>query len=380
MDLAAANIDAASDDSIHVGWSSPQEIESCVPSPHWIELTEKKQFSRLLYTNPVCFLCCCGSKSSSSHDDTDDAIDNNGAAAILTSGTSGDGVKSSQTQQEQNFVMNNVSHNVMVLSWLTATNNTGQFMFSINRRRHTASLLLNIPKEEEYPNAEVGQHHSPASMKVGTFFTLSVPIQGMEEMVLSVGRVSGKDTNKFTASCPKSNVTNDDDIKDDGQYRQQPSKLAKVNHKKSRRHEKKRSVVVPVPGLKAIPIPISCYTDHSSLGSSSISASSPLVYIDGTVAYMVCQLVHILDDNCHNNDHFILLGQIHGAKVLSTYWDIPKNLFRPMPVHDDTPNCANDKTNDTTTAVATGSRTVPPYLTFFGSQTFGYVVASTTNT
>ncbi len=90
---------------------------------------------------------------------------------------------------------------------------------------------------------------------------------------------------------------------------------------------------------------------------------------------MVCQVVHILDDNCHNNDHFILLGQIHRAKVLSTYWDIPKNLFRPMPAHHDTPKDANDnKTNDTTT---TGSRTIPPYSTFFGSQSFGYVVAST---
>ena len=61
----------------------------------WIDLKEPKQFCRLLYTNPVCFL-----------------------STIAT------------TEQQRN---------VMVLSWLTATNNEGRFMFSLNRRRHTAS-------------------------------------------------------------------------------------------------------------------------------------------------------------------------------------------------------------------------------------------------
>ena len=36
----------------------PPPFSFSTAPPHWIELTEKKQFSRLLYTNPVCFLSC----------------------------------------------------------------------------------------------------------------------------------------------------------------------------------------------------------------------------------------------------------------------------------------------------------------------------------
>jgi flavin reductase (DIM6/NTAB) family NADH-FMN oxidoreductase RutF len=63
----------------------------------WLELTLPKQFSRLLYTNPVCFLSTC----SRDH-----------------------------------------GQNVMVVSWLTAINNEGRLVMSLCRRRHTVSMLL----------------------------------------------------------------------------------------------------------------------------------------------------------------------------------------------------------------------------------------------
>ena len=118
--------------------------------PHWIELTESKQFSRLLYTNPVCLLCC-----NSSSNDTGIGSSSRGENTAVISGTeafnSDAAIESPAPPKEQDQVKVSNSHNnVMVLSWLTATNNTGQFMFSIHRRRHTASLLqLNISHEAE---------------------------------------------------------------------------------------------------------------------------------------------------------------------------------------------------------------------------------------
>ena len=76
-------------------------------------------------------------------------------------------------------------HNVMILSWLTATNNEGKFMFSLNKHRHTASVIRNE-------------------------FTLSVPVQGMEDLVLSAGGVSAKwGYSKFPNDHPaSSNIPN----------------------------------------------------------------------------------------------------------------------------------------------------------------------------
>lgn len=334
---------------------------SSSPLPYWIELTEKKQFSRLLYTNPVCFLCC-NSNSDSTSDNSNDVV-TNGDTVRITSGTDATRCDSIESQEKQGS-----SHNVMVLSWLTATNNNGQFIFSIHRRRHSASLLLNIHNETE---AQASLSHPPNP--IGNLFTLSVPIEGMEELVLAVGRVSGRHVDKFSSSLssrPNKSMYNDDKTNDQQQQHQQElslSKIRKNNFKKSRRYRTEDGPAIP--GLKAIPIPL----DLSWVSSSSSSSTTwPLCYIDGTVAYMICQVVQILDNN-YNDDHYTVLGQIRSAKVLSTYWDIQKNLFRPM-------NNSGNIDTITTSSDAKVSATeientkIRPYLTFFGSQTFGYVV------
>jgi hypothetical protein len=77
----------------------------------WVHLQDTKSFSRILYTNPVCFL----STTVNHHEQETDSIV--------------------------------VRRNVMVVSWLTATNNTGRFMMSLNKRRHTATVLTNFAKE-----------------------------------------------------------------------------------------------------------------------------------------------------------------------------------------------------------------------------------------
>jgi flavin reductase (DIM6/NTAB) family NADH-FMN oxidoreductase RutF len=238
----------------------------------WLQLKDRKQWSRLLYTNPVCFLC------------------------------SGE------------------PHNVMVLSWLTATNNSGQFVFSLNRSRHTASLLL-IHNEDGSTLA------TPSN---GTLFTLSVPVQGMEDMVRSVGQVSGAQVNKF-GSASNTAAKVDLDVVDSH------------NQPLSKRQKKKllsQNGADGVPGLLAISPTLSAEHSHDE---------TSLVCVDGTVAHMVCRVQQILDTT-YNDDHWLVVAQIEAASVHPSYWDAAKNLFRPL--------CA------------------PPYLSFFGSQTFGYVMTA----
>jgi len=96
-----------------------------------INISDPKSLSRLLYPNPVCLL---------------------------------------------SVAPNDVKANVMVCSWLTPVNNYGIFLMSINRRRHTASLL------QKRENAK---------------FVLSIPTAKMMEKVLKIGKFSGSKGDKF---------------------------------------------------------------------------------------------------------------------------------------------------------------------------------------
>eukprot|EP00536_Pseudo-nitzschia_multiseries_P014773 jgi/Psemu1/215887/e_gw1.767.22.1 len=64
--------------------------------------------------------------------------------------------------------------NVMTLTWLTPVDNSGTFVCSIHKRRHTASLLA-----------------------VSSTFVLNVPTSDLEDTVLGIGSCSGRDTDKF---------------------------------------------------------------------------------------------------------------------------------------------------------------------------------------
>jgi len=52
-----------------------------------------------------------------------------------------------------------------------------------------------------------------------------------------------------------------------------------------------------------------------------------------------------------DHEHLLVMAEVIDAYVHPSYWDVNKLLFRPL------------------------STDVPPYLTFFGSQTFGYVMS-----
>lgn len=223
----------------------------------WIELTEPKQFSRLLYTNPVCFL------STVSNDDN--------------------------------------KRNVMVISWLSATNNEGRFMASMNKRRHTASVLLSGVSE----------------------FCLSVPVEGMERLVRDVGGISGQWGSKF----PQDHV---------GQELPKELQQYKEETTTSKRKRKRIMSAMGIPGLEAVPF------------------GEPTFAIRGTVAHLKCSIYKLME-GVVDDDHLLILAQMTAARVHPSYWDANKNRFRP-------------------------AQDVPPYLTFFGAQEFGYVVTQSKET
>lgn len=282
----------------------------------WIELKDGKQFSRLLYTNPVCFLCIAKNlqkptdgnfEEDSDHKDHDK--DKSGidleCKKAATRAMAGAAVPAIGINRA------GALSNVMVLSWLTATNNKGKFMFSLNRRRYTASFLKDEAQQ---------------------YFTLSVAVQGMEELVRSVGSVSGKWGSKFT----QDHITSFQDALE-------PERSI------SKRQKKRTSRFTSgIPGLYRAVFrhhepPKLDKKDHYG------DANDELFVVEGTVAHLICRLCQFVEEPLIDEDHFLVLAEVVKARVLSNYWDQGKNLFRP-------------------------DMAVPPYLTFFGSQTFGYVV------
>jgi flavin reductase (DIM6/NTAB) family NADH-FMN oxidoreductase RutF len=275
-----------------------------VDDVNWIELSEPKQFSRLLYTNPVCFLCTTYVKEPSEKSDVEDA---KGQAATYDSSS----------------LIGAAAQNVMVLSWLTATNNLNAFMFSLCKRRYTASIISD-----------------------GSIFTLSVPVQGMEELVRQVGSFSGRFGSKFAEDNHTSKTTPIDDYSTkeassavDGQDDNTP--LSKRQRKKLQRELNQRG---GIPELNRTDLHDSLIRDNDN-GDTAC----PLFAVQGTVAHMVCRVTRIIP-NTIDDEHVLVLAKVEGAHIQSAYWNAEKCLFRPA-----------------------GSN-VPPYLTFFGSQTFGYVV------
>ncbi len=107
-------------------WPPPTR-ESVVKVPRHL-------LSRLLYTNPVCFLSVAGVHKSEE----------------------------------------SVKTNIMTLSWLTPTDNRGNFFFSIKRSRASAEPFMSKPTADR-------------------FFGLSIAVSGCEELLCRVGGISARD-------------------------------------------------------------------------------------------------------------------------------------------------------------------------------------------
>lgn len=184
-----------------------------------IELN-KQQCSRLLYTNPVCIL--------------------------------------SSKYQEMN--------NLMVISWITPINNSGDFILSLNKKRYSSSLVLKSLN-----------------------FILNVPIQGMENILLEIGKCSGESIDKLKK------------FKDSLKY--------------------------------------------CGLGRKEELDKDIPISIFECISHMYCEVNKVIQELDEN--HYILHCSIKKSFVDQNYWK--GNQFIPL----------DSKSK--------------PYLTFLGSQTFGYI-------
>jgi len=278
----------------------------------FLHLQDEKSFSRLLYTNPVCLLTTVNSTRTS------------------TSATSS--------------IASAPRRNVMVISWLTPTNNTGKFVMSVNKRRHTASILVPTPPNDDNHNAE---------------FVLCVPVAGMEDLIRNVGKTSGRwGSSKFPsdqihAQSEKSGLHHD-------------TLTASTASGSSNTHgstppfkKKKKKFENGIDGLIAVKI--------GTTDEEPAIESKELFGIMGTVAHIKCRVNGIVEEtnttdpggNGLDEDHHLILAEVTNAYIKKDYWDETKKQFRPIGQ-----KCGDDE----------AQVHPPPYLTFFGSQTFGYVV------
>lgn len=344
-------------------------METCtVDDGKWIHLggptmNEKdggKSFSRLLYPNPVCFLCV-------SHRDHDSAT----------------------SQNEE-------GDNVMVVSWLSATNNKGKFVMSLNKRRHTAQLLY----DQFYPMRSI-DHDAVMGEKVGddldddsppqgnegltdassrrrtVSFTLCVPVAGMEDLVLAVGGTSGRTASKFQGcSNDKVNPTRAVDTAAEVRPPQDP-----VSNRE-RKSQRRAMLAKGIPDLKKTRYGRAGITSSSQdVGCMSTVVGTPAdchpstgathFCIHGTVAHLLCTVdtiwsqdekegtnrvelnnvgsTYIDSGEIVDSEHYLISSTVIDAYCHEDYWDTTKRIFRPL--HQDT----------------------KPYLTFFGSQSFGHI-------
>lgn len=360
----------------------------------WIRLTTGKEFSRILYPNPVCFLSTSrgayNSRARASPSASSTFLkQTNGTAAAAISGLT---VGPSRIDE-------GAANNVMVLSWLTPTNNRGRFVFSMHKSRYSASLLapsrtsktrtvdktistaIERTDDEEVHtddanaekandgtasrNDEDGENEGDATDNVanndfhrtGIEFTLSVPVRGMEQLVLDVGSISGRHRSKFPPTEgiePGSQGKGDDAVAVDRKAVDNESMSVRRRKKRRRQRLSENGVT----GL--IPAP---------LGYLRTKSDAYPFAIEGTVAHVLCRTYAVVGSpHSHprsyvasngsistttesspiiDEDHLLVLAEVTDAYVHPSYWDDTKSIFRPL------------------------SEDVPPYLTFLGSQTFG---------
>jgi flavin reductase (DIM6/NTAB) family NADH-FMN oxidoreductase RutF len=290
------------------------DLEACLAAASITHVKEKQMLSRLLYPNPVCMLT---------------------TPAHVSTGRP----------------------NVMTISWLTPLNNFGLILLSVNAKRHTASKLQACPD-----------------------FVLNIPAHGFEETVLAIGKNTGGDGDKFAklsiekcapgweplaaagggeddtpeaemddgdataaAGPPEtaaglSSVQNpfallgqedESESESESEAEQQEATHAKGKDKgKGKGKDKDKAE-----------------GKGEDKNSTDPTRSGGLVAIAGAVCHIVCKVRSMTEED----GHWLVHAEMSEAFVQRRYWN-GKQL------------CARDAS-------------VPPFLTFLGSQTFGYVVS-----
>lgn len=251
----------------------------------------------------------------------------------------------------------------MTLSWMTPVNNYGGFAFAIHKTRFSSVNLLE-----------------------GKKFTLSVPTAQSRDLVISVGRVSGKVVQKFDGSIPNLQA---------GKFGLLG--MANANNNQNEMNQKKNGN-----GFDAL---MDSDDEGNEADDEALTTRSGEVHIDkvdsstyvhptypapidGTVAHMHCTMISVTD--AADAGTYLVVAKIMQAAVHPEYWSSKGKCFvtaGPVPVA--TPTAAptvtpapaaisnsevalsGEPVNDTPPPALT----LPPILSFLGSQRFGHLIS-----
>jgi len=391
----------------------PGHVDMNLPS--WIHLGDAahedggKSFSRILYVNPVCFLTTVERKGRANVSTA--STRSSGIASLDSHNSTGIAGDNKQDQDEEEDVGHSSSNsssdrkNVMVVSWLTAINNKGGFIMSINKRRHTASILTS-----PHPRRRMGIEEKSEDVKVkgdeglsgnikdngkNPIFVLCVPVKGMEELVLNCGKTSGRwGRSKFPRDYHHNH--HDQGLKEDvlstvkrdtGNSNSSSTNLKKRKKKYKFDHGIEGLEAIQFGGMDQRQPSLNTGLLPEADGDGDVSPSSfkldddgsqeNCFAIRGTVAHLKCRVQNIItegNDISHGScrtiedDHHIIHAQVIDGYVRSDYWDAEKKQFRPTRRLESSGNFPGR------------GQTLPPppYMTFLGSQTFGYVACDLT--
>ena len=218
---------------------------------------------------------------------------------------------------------------------------------SVNKRRHTAGIL--VPNDNSNGDSDSDSNRGNRDDdKDKVEFVLCVPVAGMEDLVRNVGKMSGRwGDSKF----PRDQIQSTHSVHNDGSAAMPLGSNAPAAKPSTRkRNAKKKKFENGINGLVAVKIGTS---EEASLSDQELFG------IHGTVAHLKCTTCGIVKEGTPgvDEDHYLIFAEVTGAYVKRDYWNEDKKQFQPMKKQRGGEDFFP-----------------PPYMTFFGSQSFGYVV------
>ena len=357
------------DDPTNEATSSYSKTSINNSSHEWVELTDPADSSRLVIGCPVCFLTTVNANGHTSS-----------TVSTIDSASGDPSTPSPPTPQP-------LKHNVMVISWLmpvaggnnsnnnnnsNSNNNNseddGLILLSMNRRRHTASVLLAEITKTNTASFGLSIPTSSSSLTGKDDTTSSVSI---EDLLANVGKTSGRwGRSKFPGDYTGSNYGDASLVATSSNLKNSTTidiKNKTRPNKKSRQARKRDQFARGIPHLKRTMFG----SDSSTADSSNREQNDKETpndandnndfAIDGTIAHLQCQVVHLEEEPVIDDDHYFIVARITKAFVKSSHWDPDRRVF-----------CYNASSAES----SEDPRSRHHFLTFFGSRRFGYVSAS----
>lgn len=234
---------------------------------------------------------------------------------------------------------------------MTPVNNYGGFAFAIHKTRYSAANLLSSQK-----------------------FTLSVPTAKSRELVISVGRVSGKVVKKFdgTIANLKAGTFGYSDAASFSKISTDTSSSKNKNGFDALLDSDDEVEVEEGASPKV----------GGTVTAARLSLSSQNIFpppIDGTIAHMNCSVISHTD--AADAGTYLVIAKIQRASVHADYWSNKGKCFiaagdakdlnvTPIPI----PVLLSGG-DGITEASLPSIRPLPPILSFLGSQRFAHIVA-----